>query len=31
MARVTDETALDQNKLNIDDIASKMSDERGPY
>ena len=31
MVRVTDETALDQNKLNIEDIASKMSDERGPY
>jgi dynein heavy chain len=31
MVRVTDETALDQNKLNIDDIAGKMSEERGPY
>jgi len=31
MVRVTDETALDQNKLNIEDIASKMSEERGPY
>jgi hypothetical protein len=31
MLRVTDETALDQNKLNIEDIAGKMNDERGPY
>ena len=31
MRRVGDEAQLDQNKLNIDDIASKMSDERGPY
>jgi dynein heavy chain len=31
MLRVTDETALDQNKLNIEDIAGKMSEERGPY
>ena len=31
MVRVFDETSLDQNKLNIDDIASKMTDERGPY
>jgi dynein heavy chain, axonemal len=31
MVRVTDETALDQNKLNIEDIAGKMSEERGPY
>ncbi len=31
MRRVGDEAQLDQNKLNIDDIASKMSDDRGPY
>jgi dynein heavy chain len=31
MHRVGDETQLDQNKLNIEDIASKLSDERGPY
>lgn len=31
MVRVTDETALDQNKLNLEDIAGKMTDERGPY
>ncbi len=31
MHRVNDEVQLDQNKLNIEDIASKMSDERGPY
>ena len=31
MHRVNDEVQLDQNKLNIDDIASKMTDERGPY
>jgi hypothetical protein len=29
--RVTDETDLDQNKVSIEDIASKMSEERGPY
>ena len=31
MVRVFDETSLDKNKLNIDDITSKISDERGPY
>jgi hypothetical protein len=31
MLRVTDETAFDQNKLNIEDIAGKISEERGPY
>lgn len=31
MHRVSDEAQLDQNKLNIEDIASKMSDERTPY
>lgn len=31
MHRVGDETQLDQNKLNIEDISGKMSDERGPY
>jgi dynein heavy chain len=32
MHRVSDETQLDSNKLNIDDIASKLAeDQRGPY
>ncbi len=31
MLRVSDETQLDQNKLNIDDIAGKLSEDRGPY
>lgn len=32
MHRVSDEAALDSNKLNIDDIASKLGeDQRGPY
>lgn len=32
MLRVSDETQLDSNKLNIDDIASKLGeDTRGPY
>mmetsp|Transcript_9657 Transcript_9657/g.9343 ORF Transcript_9657/g.9343 Transcript_9657/m.9343 type:complete len:86 (+) Transcript_9657:3-260(+) len=31
MHRVSEEVQLDNNKLNIDDIASKMSDDRGPY
>jgi dynein heavy chain len=31
MVRVTDETALDSNKLNIDDIKGKLTDEPGPY
>lgn len=31
MHRISDEAQLDQNKLNIEDIASKMSDDRGPY
>ena len=31
MHRVSDEVQLDQNKLNTEDIASKMSDDRGPY
>lgn len=32
MKAVNDEAALDQNKLNIDDIASKLGeDSRGPY
>ena len=32
MVRVNDETSLDQNKLNIDDIASKLGDEaRTPF
>ena len=31
MHRVNDEVQLDQNKLNIEDISGKMSDERGPY
>ncbi len=31
MHRVNDEVQLDQNKLNIEDIASKMTDDRGPY
>merc|ERR1712048_1088511 len=31
MSRVNDEAQLDSNKLNIEDIASKLSDERTPY
>jgi len=32
MHRVSDEAQLDSNKLNIDDIASKLGeDQRGPY
>lgn len=32
MHRVADEAQLDSNKLNIDDIASKLGeDQRGPY
>jgi hypothetical protein len=32
MLRVSDECQLDQNKLNIDDISSKLGDEaRTPY
>lgn len=32
MHRVNDEAQLDSNKLNIDDIASKLGeDSRGPY
>jgi dynein heavy chain len=31
MLRVTDETSLDSNKLNIDDIKGKLTDEPGPY
>ena len=31
MHRVNDEVQLDGNKLNIEDIAGKMSDDRGPY
>jgi dynein heavy chain len=31
MRRVLDEAQLDQNKLNIDDIQQKMTEEKGPY
>jgi len=31
MSRVNDECSLDSNKLNIEDIASKITDERTPY
>ena len=31
MHRINDEVQLDQNKPNVEDIASKMTDERGPY
>jgi len=32
MHRVSDEAQLEGNKLNIDDIASKLGeDQRGPY
>jgi hypothetical protein len=31
MHRVNEEIQLDQNKPNVEDIASKMTDERGPY
>jgi dynein heavy chain len=31
MQRVGDELQLDQNKLNIEDIVSKLSEERDPY
>lgn len=31
MHRVNDEIQLENNRLNIDDIASKMTDERRPY
>lgn len=31
MHRVSDEVSLDQNKLNIEDITGKLSEERDPY
>jgi len=31
MSRVNDECSLDSNKLNIEDISSKITDERTPY
>jgi len=31
MLRVIDEISLDSNKLNIDDIKGKLTDEPGPY
>jgi dynein heavy chain len=31
MSRVNDETQLDSNKLNIDDILSKLNEEKEPY
>jgi len=31
MHRVSDEAQLDQNKLNVEDILSKMNEEKDPY
>jgi hypothetical protein len=31
MHRVSDEVQLDTNKMNIEDITSRLSEERGPY
>ena len=31
MLRINDEVQLDQNKLNIDDIVSKLNEDRDPY
>ena len=31
MQRINDEVQLDQNKLNIDDIVSKLNEDRDPY
>jgi len=31
MVRVTDETALDSNKLNIEDIKGKFTEDLNPY